>query len=96
MPLSAGLCISSLLAQSRSPCLAALLTLWQSDGLVKSLLVSTAVRLGLRDLEWPWGEGTLVRGSTCHWEGDRGWLRAGKDHDELGTVELRHARQDPF
>lgn len=40
MPLSAAVRISSLLAQSHPPGPAALLALWGSDGLVKSLLVS--------------------------------------------------------
>lgn len=63
MPLNAVVCISSLLpGQSHPLCPAALLSLWESDGFVKSLLVSIPARLGLPDLEWPSGGGNVGEG----------------------------------
>lgn len=95
MPLSAAVCISSLLAQSHPPCPAARLTLWESDGLVKSLLVSALARLGLGIWSGP-GERECWQGVSLSPEGGRGWHGAGEPVDELGTVGLRQARRGLF
>lgn len=57
------------------PAPAALFTLQELEALVKSLLVSIprqfhSGRLGIRDLEWPCGEGRLVNGSARHQEAE--------------------------